>query len=177
MTVSTPYDKIFAAAELATQRGRDQIPKVKMLLNDSDSAARYWGAVGILNRGADAIQASEKELLTVLEDDLSSVRIVAAYAFGKYGSQTQQRKGIDVLVDVAPWEKGTDVFVSMTALNAIDKLDGKASYAIEAIGSFPQKGGVSPHGRYNRYVGRILVKTLQDLDGSSRQQSGNKKKK
>ena len=65
----------------------------------------------------------------------------------------------------------------MMALNAIDKLDGKASYAIEAIGSFPQKGGVSPHGRYNRYVGRILVKTLQDLDGSSWQQSGNKKKK
>ena len=88
-----PYDKIFAAADLATQRGREQIPKVKMLLNDSDSAARYWGAVGILNRGADAIQASEKELLTVLEDDSSYARIVAAYAFGKYGSQTQQRKG------------------------------------------------------------------------------------
>lgn len=47
MTVSTPYDKIFAAAELATQRGRDQIPKVKMLLNDSDSAVRYWSVVRI----------------------------------------------------------------------------------------------------------------------------------
>ena len=170
-----PYDKIFAAADLATMRGADQLPAVKRLLKDSDSAVRYWGAVGILNRGAAAIKASEEELLAALQDDSSYVRIAAGYAFGKYGSQVQQRKGIDALVTVAPWKKGADVFVSMAALNAIDKLDQKAGYALETIRGFPTSGGVSPDGRYNKYVARILGKTIEDLGGGK--QPGEKKKK
>ena len=170
-----PYDKIFAAADLATLRGADQLPEVKELLKDSDSAVRYWGAVGILNRGADAIKASEKELLAALQDDSSYVRIAAGYAFGKYGNQAQQRKGIDALVAIAPWKKGADVFVSMVALNAIDKLDDKAGYALETIRTFPRSGGVSPNGRYNGYVARILGKTIEDLGGGK--QPGEKKKK
>mgnify|MGYP001209804372 CR=1 FL=1 len=170
-----PYDKIFAAADLATMRGADQLPAVKRLLKDSDSAVRYWGAVGILNRGAAAIKASEEELLAALQDDSSYVRIAAGYAFGKYGSQAQQRKGVDALVTVAPWKKGADVFVSMAALNAIDKLDQKAGYALETIRGFPTSGGVSPDGRYNKYVARILGKTIEDLGGGK--QPGEKKKK
>ena len=170
-----PYDKIFAAADLATLRGADQLPEVKELLKDSDSAVRYWGAVGILNRGADAIKASEKELLAALQDDSSYVRIAAGNAFGKYGAQSQQRKGIDTHVAVAPWKKCSDVFVSMVALNAIDKLDDKAGYALETIRTFPRSGGVSPNGRYNGYVARILGKTIEDLGGGK--QPGEKKKK
>jgi uncharacterized sulfatase len=170
-----PYDKIFAAADLATLRGADQLPEVKELLKDPDSAVRYWGAVGILNRGADAIKASEKELFAALQDDSSYVRIAAGYAFGKYGNQAQQRKGIDALIAIAPWKKGADVFVSMVALNAIDKLDDKAGYALETIRTFPRSGGVSPNGRYNGYVARILGKTIEDLGGGK--QPGEKKKK
>ncbi len=171
-----PYDKIFAAADLATMRGADQLPDVKKLLKDSDSAVRYWGAVGILNRGTAAVKASEKELLAALQDDSSYVRIAAGYAFGKYGSQAQQRNGIDALVGVAPWKKDSDVFVSMAALNAIDKLDQKAGYALKTIRGFPTSGGVSPDGRYNKYVARILGKTVQDL-GDGKQSSEKKKKR
>ena len=103
------------------------------------------------------------------------MRIAAGYAFGKYGGQPQQRKGIDALVAVAPWKKGSDVFVSMAALNAIDKLDSKAGYALEAIRALPTSGGASPDGRYNKYVARILGKTVQDL--SSGGQPSQKKKK
>jgi len=171
-----PYDKIFAAADLATMRGADQLAAVKKLLKDPDSAVRYWGAVGILNRGTAAVKASEKELLAALQDDSFYVRIAAGYAFGKYGAQPQQRKGIDTLVAVAPWKKGSDVFVSMAALNAIDKLDSKAGYALETIRGFPTSGGVSPDGRYNKYIARILSKTVQDL-GSGKQSSEKKKKR
>ena len=62
----------------------------------------------------------------------------------------------------------------MTALNAIDKLDGKAGYALETIRGFPKSGGASPNGRYNGYVARILDKTIKDLVGDK---AGSEKKK
>jgi hypothetical protein len=55
----------------------------------------------------------------------------------------------------------------MAAQNAIDKLDGKAAYAVETIKAFPSKGGRSPDGRYNGYVGSLLKKTLADLGAAS----------
>ena len=79
-------------------------------------------------------------------------------------------------MEVAPWKKDSDVFVSMAALNARDKLDSKAGYALETIRGFPTSGGVSPDGRYNKYVARILGKTIQDL-GSGKQSSEKKKKR
>ena len=51
----------------------------------------------------------------------------------------------------------------MVALNALDKLDGKAAYAKDRIAKFPTSGGNSPDGRYNGYVGNLLTKTLSDL--------------
>ena len=72
-------------------------------------------------------------------------------------------------------EHEADVFVSMAALNAIDKLDSKAGYALEAIRGFPTSGGASPNGRYNGYVSRILGKTIKDLGGGK--QPADKKKK
>jgi uncharacterized sulfatase len=161
-----PYDKIFAAADIATMRNGDAMPVLKKNLRDSDSAVRYWGAVGILNRGAGAVNTSISELTAALEDDSSYVRVVAGYALGKYGSESVQRRGIDCLIDVAPWKNGVSVFVSLAALNAIDKLDDKAAHAIDAIKSFPAgagAGGQSPDGRFNGYVQRVIEKTLTDL--------------
>ena len=71
--------------------------------------------------------------------------------------------GVDRLVEIAPWTKDTEVFVAMAALNALDKLDGKAAHALEAIKAFPIAGGASPHGRYNGYVKNLKAKTLKDL--------------
>ncbi|MFP6576246.1 MAG: sulfatase-like hydrolase/transferase [Pirellulaceae bacterium] len=158
-----PFDKIFAAADLATRRGKGDLEQLKKLLQDSDSAVRYWGAIGILNRGQPTVQAASKELAAALQDDSPYVVIAASYALGKYGNKAQQRTGVDRLVEVAPWTKDTEVFVSMAALNALDKLDGKAAHALEAIKAFPVGGGASPNGRYNGYVKNLKAKTLKDL--------------
>jgi uncharacterized sulfatase len=175
-----PYDRIFAAADLATMRGEDDLPALKKLLSDSDSAVRYWGTVGILNRGAKAVGASKAELIAALKDDSYYVRIAAALALGRFGDEADQRRAVDSLVDSAPWSGPRDVFVSMAALNALDKLDGKAAYAIDAIKAFPRGGGASPNGRFNGYVGRLLAKTLADLgtpDKSPRKKKRPRKKK
>lgn len=167
-----PFDKIYAAADLATRRDMKDLGQVRKLLQDSDSAVRYWGAIGILNRGRAAVQAASRELTRALEDDSPYVVVAAAYALGKYGDKAQQRLGVDRLVAIAPWTKDTQVFVSMAALNALDKLDRKAAHAVEAIRAMPSTGGASPASRYNGYVRNLLAKTLQDLgDGNP----GNKK--
>jgi len=158
-----PYDRIFAAADLATMRGADDLHALKKLLADSDSAVRYWGTIGILNRGTKAVAQSKRELVKALADDSYFVRIAAALALGKFGDEADQRRAVDSLVDSAPWSDDRDVFVSMAALNALDKLDGKAAHMVETIEAFPRGGGTSPHGRYNSYVARLLAKTLADL--------------
>ena len=171
-----PYDRIFAAADLATMRGADDLPALKKLLADSDSAVRYWGTIGILNRGTKAVGASKRELVAALADDSYYVRIAAALALGKFGDEALQRRAVDSLVDSAPWSGPRDVFVSMAALNALDKLDGKAAHAIATIKAFPRRGGASPHGRYNGYVSRLLIKTRADLGAKSKSQRPKKRK-
>jgi hypothetical protein len=96
------------------------------------------------------------------------VRIIAALALGKHGERADQRRAVDCLLELAPWTPDADVFVSMAAQNAIDKLDDKAVYAIDTIKAFPSKGGRSPDGRYNGYVGSLLKKTLTDLNVADR---------
>ena len=153
-----PYDRIFAAADLATMRGEKDLPALKKLLTDSDSAVRYWGTVGILNRGTKAVGASKAELTAALKDKSYYVRTVAAIAFGRHGSEAEQKQAVATLVEIAPWKGETDVFESMAALNALDRMDEKAAFAIDAIRDFPTRGGASPHGRFNGYVGPAEAK-------------------
>ncbi len=118
---------------------------------------------GILNRGPRAVAGSRDELIAALADDSPYVRIASALALGRHGDRADERRVVDCLLEVAPWTPDGDVFVSMTAQNAIDKLDDKAAYAVDTIKAFPRQGGRSPDGRYNGYVGSLLKKTLADL--------------
>ena len=158
-----PFKKIHAAADLASSMRKSDLPKITSLLEEKDSAVRYWGAVGILNRGAGAVAASRDELVAALEDESTYVRVVAALALGKFAGQGDVRRGVETLVELSNWSPQMDVFTSMAALNALDKLDGKAAFRVEAIKSLPRGGGASPHGRYNGYVKNLVGKTLSDL--------------
>jgi uncharacterized sulfatase len=158
-----PFDRIFAAAEIATTRRAKDLPAIRKNLKDSDSAVRYWGVIGILNRGPRAVTRWRTELSAALADESPYVRIAAALALGKHGNRAEQRRAVDCLLELAPWTPDGDVFVSIAAQNALDKLDDKAAYAVDTIKAFPSKGGRSPDGRYNGYVGSLLKKTLADL--------------
>ena len=158
-----PFETIFAAASIATERGEGALPQLKKNLGHGDSAVRYWGAVGILNRGAGTVAESREELVAALEDESTYVRVVAALALGKFAEQGDVRRGVETLVELSNWSPQMDVFTSMAALNALDKLDGKAAFRVEAIKSLPRGGGASPHGRYNGYVKNLVGKTLSDL--------------
>ena len=162
-----PFDRIFAAAEIATTRRAKDLPTIKKNLTDSDSAVRYWGVIGILNRGPRTVTQSRDELVAALADDSPYVRIASALALGKFGDRADQRRAVDCLLELAPWTPDGNVFVSLAAQNAIDELDKKAAYAVDKIKAFPSKGGGSPDGRYNGYVSSLLTKTLADLGSTA----------
>lgn len=160
-----PFEHLFAAAELATGGDREARPEVKALLADPDAAARYWGAIGLLCRGEDAVRASRPELLAALRDESPLVAVAAAEVLGRFGDPDEQRTAVARLLELAPWTADGDVFVSLAALNALDRLGELVAPTADAIRALPREGGASPDARYDSYVGRVLDRILLSLGG------------
>ena len=159
-----PYDRIFEAAHNATFRDVDRLDLMVKYLGDEDSAVRYWGAVGLLNRGEAACAEKAEVLQQCLVDKSPYVQIVGAYTLAKYGKGDAVRMATDHLLSLTSWTEDRPVFVSLAALNAVDKLDGKVVHALEKIKALPRKGGASPDRRYNGYVNQVLGKVIRDLE-------------
>jgi uncharacterized sulfatase len=158
-----PFEKILAAAELATSLKKKDLPKISHLLTDNDSAVRYWGAIGLLTHKKSGTKTFAKELVNALNDKSPYVRATAAEALGKYGSKNEQILAVKTLSELAdPIENGC--FPSMLAMNAIDHLDYKAKPILSIIKSMPR----TPEGvdkRFQGYVGRLIDTTVKELDG------------
>jgi HEAT repeat protein len=128
-----------------------------MLQND-DSAVRYWAAMGMVIRGARAVEAARDELRAALEDPSPDVRIAAAEALIRYAAAADRKSARDALVELASWEKH-DVFTALAALNAIDAAGDEARTAQDAIKKLPSKGKL-PSPRYAAYVPRLIEDLL-----------------
>jgi len=160
-----PLKRIMTAANWATSKAFNELPELKKYIDDDDSAVRYWAAVGILNRGAPAVAVSANELKILMDDASPYAQIAAAYAVAKYSEDSALvQAAVATLLDQAPWTQQQDVFVSIMALNAIDKLDGLFTPSLSRIKAMPTSGGRSPNARYNGYVKGILAKTIADLE-------------
>ena len=157
-----PMQKIMAAAELAASLDEDVVPGLVEALDDRDCAVRYWAAMGLLMRGADAVNATKAPLNAALDDDSPYVRAVAAEALGRYGGDEDVARALRVLMELAPVDSN-GVFVSMLALNALDAMDAKAAPAADAIRRLPQKESSVPR-RMGAYVPNLIRKTTADLE-------------
>jgi arylsulfatase A-like enzyme len=153
-----PLERIFEAADLASMLRPDAVPALKTSLKDSDSAVRYWAALGFLMRGDTGVPAGRAELLAALDDPSPCVRIVAAEALGRYSSGADVQRSLAVLAGYSDWSKN-DVFRTLAALNALDALGSKAAPLRETIQALPTKGPV-PDQRYSSYV-PLLVEDLK----------------
>ncbi|MDA1276342.1 MAG: sulfatase-like hydrolase/transferase [Verrucomicrobia bacterium] len=149
-----PMERISEIAEVASMLQPGGIPVLKRALKDSDSAVRYWAALGLLMREQSGVAPNRVELIAALEDSSPYVRIVAAEAIGRYGLETELKAALDTLVTLGPLDKN-GAFVSMAALNAIDSLGAKAAPIADVVAAFPGKGNF-PHGRYSSYIPRLL---------------------
>jgi uncharacterized sulfatase len=149
-----PFGRVFETAELASMLKPNVVPDLKRRLNDSDSAVRYWAALGMLMRGTTGVETTRADLRSALQDSSPHVRIAAAETLGQYGSVADLEAALKVLVECGSVEKN-GVFVSMAALNALDALGDKASSAVVGIKAMTANGKV-PDPRYSSYVPRLL---------------------
>ncbi len=121
-----PFDRVFAAADLASSGRADVTDELIRAIQDPDSGVRYWGVMGILIRGASEVKKTGTVLQKALDDRGPSVRIAAAEALGRYGTPEDLQKVVPLLIGLADApENGS--YVAMEALNALDALGKKAS--------------------------------------------------
>jgi arylsulfatase A-like enzyme len=149
-----PFQRIFYAADLASNLKPDAIPQLRTLLADDDSAARYWAALGFLMRGAEAVQRDQELLRRAMEDPSPHVRIAAAQALASHGSDSDLGPALAILRELAPPEKN-GVFVAMSALSAIEALGSKAASLHGFVRTINPRAG-SPHERFASYIPRQI---------------------
>ena len=69
-------------------------------MNDPDAGVRYWGVMGVLIRGAGEVRKMHESLAKALHDASPSVRIAAAEALGKYGSDQDLKAVLTLLIRI-----------------------------------------------------------------------------
>jgi uncharacterized sulfatase len=155
-----PLERILAMADFASLLKPEALPELKQGLSDSDSAVRYWAALGLLMRSRNAVESARAGLRRALTDDSPSVRITAARALGQFGNTDDLAQALPVLKELAsPAKNGA--YVSMLALNAVDALDKKAEPLFETLKNIPRKDPRAV-ARANEYVPRLLQRILKE---------------
>ena len=167
----TPYDyghspsyaleRIMEVAEAASSLDGEDTPKLIEALGSADSAERYWGAMGLLMRGEPAVRQASALLRDALKDESPSVQVIAARCLAEFGDRGGLEASLAVLIARADVRKN-GVFIATLALNAIDKLDGKAVPLKAQIEALP-KITPSVHRRMDIFVPDLVKKALADL--------------
>lgn len=152
------FERIFAAAELASSLKPDAVPELKKYLSDADSGVRYWGAAGLLMRGQAAVESSRTELLAALADSSASVRVAAAEALGRHGDAADLPRALAALQAAADPTR-TSAYAAIAAMNALDALGPKAAPLIDFIRTMPTRDPEAP-GRANGYLSRLQADFL-----------------
>lgn len=154
-----PLERILNIADAAASGRQEHLPDLKRALRDPDSAVRYWAVMGLLIRGSEQVVPSATDLAGLLGDSCPEVRIVAAEALGRYGSEQQANHALDVLMELAsPVKNGA--YVAIEALNALDQIGPRAAGKVAAIKALPLKDPKAPE-RANSYVDRLVARFVE----------------
>jgi len=143
-----PLEHLLEAATLAGRRSAANVPRLVQLLSDSDSAARYWGATGLVALGPGARPALA-DLKKSLEDPSPSVRIAVAEAVARLGEV-----GVALPVLVAAMRDENE-WVRLHAVNVLDRLGPQARPALETLTDARQER--------SEYVRRVAEYALEKL--------------
>jgi uncharacterized sulfatase len=147
-----PAREVLAAAQTTTDRA---VPEATALLDHPQAAARFWGAQGVLMRGADAVKKSGAKLEALLSDESMSVQNVAAEALGRFGDEAQQAKAWQTLLSNAVAAQQNSP-TAAAALNAIDHMSEAAKAAHkDALAKLPIAGNPGDPGRVQEYPARL----------------------
>ncbi len=156
------FDSVFAAANLATSLNSDDLPAIIKLLDSKDSAVRYWGTIGLLCHEKSGLKAGHDALIKALKDPSGSVQVMAAETLGRYGSDADASKALDVIISHCNVETG-DVYEAILAANSLDYLGERALPKLAEIKALPSKPNNGP-ARVSGYVGRLLPEIISKLE-------------
>jgi len=153
---------IMAMAEAASSLKADATRKLKKGFTSGDSAVRYWAAMGVLMRGADAVVEAHEELWKQLTDKSPAPRIAAAEALGRYGNDADTARALEVLMAAAAVDKNGP-YVAMMALNAIDSMGIRARSDEAAIAALPTDAAGVPK-KFGDYIPNLLKSIQMNLN-------------
>jgi uncharacterized sulfatase len=154
------FDSIFDAANVATSMQTADLSTIVKMFKNSDMAVRYWAAIGLLCHEKQGVAAGHDQLVAALKDDSPMVRIIAAEALGRFGSEEDAAAALKELIHYAGPE--ANAFLSMAAWNGLDYLDERAKPAQAAIRAL-LPDPVSPPPRDGGYGKRLKDQTLAGL--------------
>ncbi len=161
-----PVERILDAADKASIIRPSDLAELRTGLADSDSAVRYWSALGTEIRGQEAVNAARPELRRALADPAPGVRIAAAEALGKLGNAEDAKGALAVLTDLIGVKKN-GLHLAVQALNALGELGPRAAAALPALRNAAQGNDAIPV-RNRAYVPRLVEKLMEDLSQASR---------
>jgi uncharacterized sulfatase len=139
-----PQDRVVAAAEVVARRDPGAAGRLIELLQDPDSAVRWWATVGL---GALKPEAAVEPLKKVLSDPSPVVRVAAAGALYRYGRSEPNLPG-QVLADAL---KDRNDWVRLSAMLLLDELADR-----DNLGAMKAAAGDR-----NQYVDRVLERALR----------------
>lgn len=149
-----PFLEVFLAAERASRVEQFDADQMLPFINSSNRIVRYWGVMGMLMRGAEAVEKHLDVVAKAMEDESPYVALVAARALATFGNEQQRSAAIEYLFEHADWKKN-DVFVSIVALDSLNSIHDQLEGYRARIDGLSDKG-VSPDGRYDSYVPRLI---------------------
>lgn len=149
-------ESILNAAELAASRdlSKTALRGLIKALDSKDSAVRYWGLTGVQVRGRRAFESRSGKVQELTRDESPSVRIVAAELMATWGQPSEQDRALEVLKNILPTD-GRNSYLTIQALNAIERLGSKAGVLKPTLMSLPRKHSSTPP-RIAEYVPRLL---------------------
>jgi uncharacterized sulfatase len=166
-----PLEKILDAADAATDRLTPD-EKWRSLLNDSESAVRYWAAIGILLRVADTakpdgtkVGGETKKMYEkwkpavekLFEDAEPAVSLVAAEILGRYGNDAEVNLAAQKILTHT---KSDSPYTVWLALESLDRFAFRCEKFRTEIDSLTDKGF---EGRVKTVFSKVMTSVKKQL--------------
>ncbi len=154
-----PLETILYTADHAANFDTGSVEELVKALDHESASVRYWGVLGLMVRGEQAVKANLSNLEGLANSDsASAVKLAAGEALATFGDEKSQQIGIQTLMRSANLD-ACDFYTAIHALNAIDRLDEGIEFDSEKLQSLPRTTKVLNRG--TDYVQRLLEKILK----------------
>jgi arylsulfatase A-like enzyme len=143
-----PYDEILGAAAIASLKKPENLDSLRHMLDNDDSAIRYWGIQGMLMLGEDARPALE-EIGEAAFDESWNVSVLGAEILYRMGIKARAIKAYARLLDC------DQDMIRTLALGSIDDINGTPEEFLDICRVVP--------GKYEKPVYQYDVRAFEGL--------------